>query len=244
MTSPVSSEGGQDARARRRAGHRTRPAVTQDTGAVSPPYVLDVGVLTAIARGDAEVTGFVLGHDARHGVNILPALAVAAASLDARPFDADKALRGLGQLANAVFAPVQGTGQALMLAAVAARTGLDAWHAHVAAVATASGCATVTLDAATWREHAGELDPPIRIIEIADPDLSAGRVSARSDMYTRHDPGAGSRARCSGRPPRPHGPSRTARLAVAGELHRPARSLIRCGYLRGGSNAWPSALAA
>ncbi len=42
--------------------------------------------------------------------------------------------------------------------------------AHVAAAADVSVCPILTLDAAKWREHAGDLDEPLHIIEIADPD--------------------------------------------------------------------------
>jgi len=60
------------------------------------------------------------------------------------------------------------------LAAVIARTGLDPWDAHVAAVADASVCPILTLDAGKWRQHSGDLDEPLHIIEIADPDEPAG----------------------------------------------------------------------
>jgi hypothetical protein len=40
----------------------------------------------------------------------------------------------------------------------------------VAAVADASVCPILTLDAGKWRQHSGELDEPLHIIEIADPE--------------------------------------------------------------------------
>lgn len=57
-----------------------------------------------------------------------------------------------------------------ILAAVIARTGLDPRDAHVAAVADASVCPILTLNAAKWRQHAGDLDDRLHFIEIVDPD--------------------------------------------------------------------------
>ncbi len=51
---------------------------------------------------------------------------------------------------------------------------LDPWDAHVAAVADAAVCPILTLDAPKWRQHSGDLDEPLHIIEIADPDEPAG----------------------------------------------------------------------
>ena len=64
--------------------------------------------------------------------------------------------------------------QAVRLAAVIARTELDPWDAHVAAVADASVCPILTLDAGKWRQHSGDLREPLHIIEIADPDAPLG----------------------------------------------------------------------
>jgi hypothetical protein len=78
-------------------------------------------------------------------------------------------------LGNTEIAPLQGVvEQAARLAAVIARTGLDTWDAHVAAVADTSVCPVLTLNAAKWREHAGDLDEPLHVIEIADPDEAPG----------------------------------------------------------------------
>jgi predicted nucleic acid-binding protein len=144
--------------------------VSEEGGAVPSPYVLDVSVLTAVARADAEVTGLILELDARGQPLVLPALAMAAAALDARSEDADDALRGLERLDSVEMAPLRDAEQAARLAAVIARTGLDPWDAHVAAVADAAVCPILTLDAAKWRQHAGDLDEPLHIIEIADPE--------------------------------------------------------------------------
>jgi predicted nucleic acid-binding protein len=148
--------------------------VSEDSGAALPPYVLDVSVLIAVARADAGVTGLVMNLDARGQPLVIPALAMAGASLDARSEDADVALRGLERLENMLIAPLRDAEQAAGLAMVIARTGLDPWDAHVAAVADAAVCAILTLDAAKWREHARELDEPLYFIEIADPDQAPG----------------------------------------------------------------------
>jgi hypothetical protein len=42
--------------------------------------------------------------------------------------------------------------------------------AHVAAVADAAICPILTLEAQKWRQHARDLDEPLHIIEIADPE--------------------------------------------------------------------------
>jgi predicted nucleic acid-binding protein len=134
-----------------------------------PPWVLDVSVLSAVARADAEVTDFILRLDAKGYPLVIPAMAMTGASLDSRSPDADRALRGLARLGSAMIAPLLDTQQALRLAAVIARTDLDPWDAHVAAVADASVCAILTLDATKWRQHAHDLEEPLHFIEIADP---------------------------------------------------------------------------
>ena len=101
---------------------------------------------------------------------VIPVLAIAAASLDARSDEADEFLDGLELLGNAEVAPLNGAEQAARLAAVMAGTGLDPWDAHVAAVADAAICPILTLDAVNWRQYAEGLDDPLHIIEIADPD--------------------------------------------------------------------------
>ncbi len=143
--------------------------MSERSGAVPPPYILDVSVLVAVTRADAEVTGLILELDARGQPLFLPVLAMAAAALDARSEDAEDALRGLERLDNVEVAPLRDAELAARLAAVIARTSLDHWDAHVAAVADAAVCPILTLDAAKWRRHAGDLDEPLHVIEIADP---------------------------------------------------------------------------
>ena len=143
--------------------------MSKDSGAVPAPYVLDVSVVTAVARGDTEIMTFIQRLDGTGQPMVIPVLAITAASLDVRSEEADELLEGLELLGNAEIAPLQGAEQAARLAAVIARTGLDPWDGHVAAVADAAICPVLTLDAAKWREHAGDLDEPLYIIEIADP---------------------------------------------------------------------------
>jgi uncharacterized protein with PIN domain len=143
--------------------------VSGDSGAVPAPCVLDVSVVVAVARGDPDVMTFIQRLDGTGQPMVIPVLAITAASLDVRSDEADELLGGLELLGNAEVAPVRGTEQAARLAAVIARTGLDPWEAHVAAVADSAVCPILTLDAAKWREHASDLDEPWHAIEIADP---------------------------------------------------------------------------
>jgi predicted nucleic acid-binding protein len=147
--------------------------VTEEGGASRTPYVLDVSVLTALARGDARVMTLLQALDGQGQPLVAPVLAVAAASLDARSDDADELLEGLELLEAVMIAPLRDAEQALALAAVIARTSLDPWDAHVAAIADASVCPILTLDAGKWREHARDLDEPLHFIEIADPEDGA-----------------------------------------------------------------------
>ena len=141
-----------------------------DAGAQSAPLVLDVSVLTEVARGDAGLMTLIQGWDATGRPLVIPALAVTEASLDMRSQDAEDLLHGLERLESAMVAPLRDIEQATRLAAVISRTGLSPWDAHVAAVADASVCPIVTLDAAKWRQHARDLDEPLYFVEITDPD--------------------------------------------------------------------------
>jgi predicted nucleic acid-binding protein len=148
--------------------------VSEDSGAIPAPYVLDVSVVVAVGRGDTEIMTFIQRLDGTGQPMVIPVLAIAAASLDARSDEADELLEGLELLGNAEIAPLQGAEQAERLAAVIARTGLDPWDAHVAAVADAAVCPILTLDAVKWQQHSAGLDEPLHIIEIADPDDASG----------------------------------------------------------------------
>ena len=143
--------------------------MTEDAGAIPAPYILDVSVLIAIARADSDISALILELDAQGRPLVLPVLAIAAASLDVRSTDADAALHGLEQLDNADVAPLRDADQAARLASTMARAGLDPWDAHVAAVADASICPILTVDAAKWRKLPVDPDAPRYIIEVSDP---------------------------------------------------------------------------
>ena len=143
--------------------------MSEDGGATPPPYVLDVSVLVAVARFDVAIMTLIQGYDSRGQALVAPAMALTGATLDVRSEDADDLLDGVERLDNTEVASLRDAEQAVRLAAVIAKTGLDPWDAPVAAVADASICPILTLNAAKWRQHAGDLDEPLHFIEIADP---------------------------------------------------------------------------
>jgi predicted nucleic acid-binding protein len=144
--------------------------VSEGGSPVPAPWVLDVSVLVAVARADTGIMTLVQELDVRGRPLIIPALAVVGASLDIRGDEAAELMEGLERLENALTAPLRDTEQAIRLAAVIARTELDPWDAHVAAVADAAVCPILTLDAPMWRQHSEDLDDRLHFIEIADPD--------------------------------------------------------------------------
>jgi predicted nucleic acid-binding protein len=165
--------------------------VSEDAPAVPTPWVLDSSVLVEVARGDTGTMMFIQELDARGRPLVIPALAVTGASLDMRSGEAAELLEGLERLKNAMTAALRDAEQAVRLAAVIARTGLDPWDAHVAAVADAAVCPILTLNGAKWREHAADLDEPLHVIEVADPDEAPGSggpgaLGARSGTRSRH----------------------------------------------------------
>jgi len=133
------------------------------------PLILDTSVLTAVARGDADIIALVQEYDARGQPIVIPALAIAGASLDIRGEEGDDLLAGLELLEVVTLAPLSGAEQAARLAHLVARTGLDPWDAHVAAIADVAICPILTLSAAKWEHASADLDDPLHIIEIADP---------------------------------------------------------------------------
>ncbi len=86
--------------------------MSEDGGAVPAPYLLDVSVVVAVARGDTEITTFIQRLDGTGQPVVIPVLAITAASLDVRSDEADELLDGLELLGNAEIAPVQGAEQA------------------------------------------------------------------------------------------------------------------------------------
>ena len=143
--------------------------MSEDAEPVPAPWVLDVSVLAEVARGDTRTMMMIQELDARGRPLIIPALAVTGASLDMRSEEAAELLEGLERLEKAIMAPLRDAEQVVRLAAVVARTGLDPWDAHAAAVADASVCPILTFDAPKWRQHSRDLDDQLHIIEIADP---------------------------------------------------------------------------
>ncbi|MBG0818485.1 PIN domain-containing protein [Planomonospora sp. ID82291] len=133
------------------------------------PRILDMSVLIEIARGDSDLIGLIQGYDAEGWPVIVPALAMAGAHADTHTEDAADLLTGLELLDSVMVAPLQGSEQAVALADVIARTGLDAFDAHTAAIANVSVCPILTLDHDKWQEPSRALDDPLHVIEIADP---------------------------------------------------------------------------
>jgi hypothetical protein len=129
-----------------------------------------MSILTAVARGDTRVMILIQNLDAAARPLIIPALAVTGASLDMRGDEAAALIQGPGRLRNVMCAPLADARQAVRLADVISRTGLDPWDAHVAAVADVAVCAILTANAAKWQPHLGDLDEPLVIVELADPD--------------------------------------------------------------------------
>jgi predicted nucleic acid-binding protein len=138
-------------------------------GAIPQPWVLDVSVLAMIAGGDGDMMELAQSLDSGGRPLVIPVLAIAGA-LAGGDDEAPPLLRALERLGNSMPAPVQGAPQAARLADVIRRTGLDPWDAHVASVADASVCPIVTLDPGKWRGHAHDLDEPLHLIEIEDPE--------------------------------------------------------------------------
>jgi predicted nucleic acid-binding protein len=138
--------------------------------ATAPPFVLDTSVVTAVARGDPDIIDLIQEYDARGQLLVIAALAIAGASLDGRSEEADDLLGGLELLDNVTIAPLRGTEQAAGLADIVARTGLDPWDAHAAAIAGVGIYPVLTLDTAKWRQPSADLDEPLHIVEISDPD--------------------------------------------------------------------------
>ena len=69
----------------------------------APPSVLDTSVVTAVARGDPDIIGLIQGYDARGQLLVVPAPAIAGASLQVRREEADDLLGGLELLDNLTY---------------------------------------------------------------------------------------------------------------------------------------------
>lgn len=137
---------------------------------VPTPLILDVTVLTELARGDAGIIGLIQHYDGRGQPMVVPALAITGASLAVRTEEAEDLLNGLALMDSITVASLNGTEQSIVLGDVIARTDLDPWDAHTAAIADVSVCPILTLDGARWQHPSMALDEPLHVIEIADPD--------------------------------------------------------------------------
>jgi hypothetical protein len=116
-----------------------------------------------------DIIALVQEYDARGQPIVIPALAIAGASLDTRSEEGDDLLAGLELLGAVTVAPLSGAEQAARLAHLVARTGLDPWDAHAAAIADVAICPILTLNAAKWQRPSADLDDPLHIIEVAGP---------------------------------------------------------------------------
>lgn len=134
------------------------------------PLIVDTSVLIALTRTDPGVLNLMQIFDVRSQPLVIPALAITGASHDAHSEDADDLLAGLELLEAVTVAPLNGARQAAKVARIMDSAGLPAWGAHVAAVAAAAKCPVLTLDAARWQPVSSAFEPPLQIVEIADPD--------------------------------------------------------------------------
>jgi hypothetical protein len=87
--------------------------------------VPDVSVLISVARDDQDVMSLIQHLDALGRPLVVSVLAMTAASLDMRTDDTEPLLHGITQLGNAMIAPLADAEQAVALADVISRTGLD-----------------------------------------------------------------------------------------------------------------------
>ncbi|WP_440105697.1 hypothetical protein [Streptosporangium sp. H16] len=138
------------------------------------PYILDSSVLVDVARGDADLIGFLQDFDRAGHSLVIPSLTVAGALLDSRGLpDAQALLTGLAAFERTTVAPLDGIPQAAKLAAMVdlmSPTELNSFDAHAAAIADVAICPILTLNASKWAWLSSTLDAPLHIIEIADPD--------------------------------------------------------------------------
>ncbi len=178
------------------------------------PYVLDDLTLTEVARGDADLIRLILSFDAAGQALVVPVLAAAAAYRDNPGPDAADSLRGIPELDHAMSAPVGDIAQAIRLIEIAEKTGLDVCAAQVAAVADASVCPILTVDADRWRRASASLSDPLHVIEIADPGENPDRaLQARGVVGSRAGFLAVRNASRTGTCRRHHGPVREEQLA-------------------------------
>ncbi|WP_283136456.1 hypothetical protein [Rhizohabitans arisaemae] len=135
------------------------------------PHILDSTILVNVARGDADLIGFLQDFDRSGQTLVIPSLAVAGALLDSRGLpEAQPLLAGLAAFERATVAPLDGVPQAAHLAHMISITGLTPYDAHVAAIADVAVCPILTLDAKHWHDSSHALAHPLTIIEIAEAE--------------------------------------------------------------------------
>ena len=78
--------------------------------------ILDTSVLTAVARGDADIIALVQEYEVRGQPIVVPALAIAGASLGIRSQEGDDLLAGLELLEVVTVAPLSDAEQSAWLA--------------------------------------------------------------------------------------------------------------------------------
>ncbi|WP_061288805.1 hypothetical protein [Herbidospora cretacea] len=136
---------------------------------VPTPLILDLSVLDEVARGETELITLLQRSDDRGQPLVVPALALAGVGTTLHhSADAEDLLAGVANLDVVTVAPLQNVEQAFILARVIAATGLDPWDAHVAAIADASVCPILTVNAEKWKGPSRALENPLHVIEITE----------------------------------------------------------------------------
>jgi hypothetical protein len=135
-----------------------------------PGYVLDVTVVSEIARGDMTLTAMLFGLDNRGLPLVVPALVVASVAAEMGGSDESgflPAVRGIARLEHGTYGALGDFDDALELGRAAARLGATRWEdAHTVMLARLWRADILTLDADRW--HGLELDG-VHVAEIADP---------------------------------------------------------------------------
>ncbi|GAA4196632.1 hypothetical protein GCM10022252_44270 [Streptosporangium oxazolinicum] len=124
-----------------------------------------------MACGDVNLIGFLQDFDRAGQSLVISSLTAVGALLDSQGLPDTQALFiGLPAFERTTVAPLDRIHQAAKLADIISATGLNAWDAHVAAIADVAVCPILTLDASRWTQLSRALDNPPYIIEIADPE--------------------------------------------------------------------------
>ncbi|MFF3665961.1 hypothetical protein [Microtetraspora malaysiensis] len=135
-------------------------------------YVLDVTVVSEVARGDLPLITMLFELDERGLHLVVPALVVSAVAAEMGGSEEAKylpAVRGIARLEHGAYGPLVGFDDALELGHTAAEMGdKRLWEdVHTVLLARQEGAAILTLDAGRWSEL--EL-AGVQVAEIADPE--------------------------------------------------------------------------